>query len=172
MEPPALFSLDHGVHTLELGSLTAFEGRGLRPAVLNLPLPAAEPGDVLSNGATYRLFDYRDGASAVVFLLMLVLLVALPLSGALLAGFTVARERAAASPALGAAWGALVGPVWAIALALVNALLQDTLYGHAQGESVFGIVLVFGALVGALGGYLAAGANGSGASVADAEPAS
>jgi hypothetical protein len=35
---------------------------------------------------------------------------------------------------------------------------------------VFGIVLVFGALVGALGGYLAAGANRSGASVADAEP--
>jgi predicted membrane protein len=90
---------------------------------------------------------------------MLVLLVGLPLTAALFAGFTVARERDASSPALGAAWGALVGPVWAITLALVNALLQDTLYGHAQGESVFGIVLVFGALIGALGGYLASGAS-------------
>ena len=163
-----LFAVDHGVHTLELGSLAAFERRGLEPAVLNLPLPAEEPADVISNGATYRLFDYRDGVSAIVFLLMLVLLVGLPLCGALLAGFTVARERAAATPLLAAAWGALVGPVWAIALALVNALLQDTLFGHAQGESVFGIVLVFGALVGALGGYLAAGAIRSDASEAPA----
>ena len=31
--------------------------------------------------------------------------------GALLAGFTVARERAASTPVLAAAWGALVGPV-------------------------------------------------------------
>ena len=90
---------------------------------------------------------------------MLVLLVGLPVCGALFGGFTVARERRATSPALAAAWGALVGPVWAITLALVNALLQDTLYGHAQGESVFGIVLVFGSLVGAAGGYLAAGPN-------------
>ena len=34
-----LFAVDHGVHTLELGSLAAFERRGLEPAVLNLPLP-------------------------------------------------------------------------------------------------------------------------------------
>ncbi len=159
----ALFAVDHGVHTLELGSLANFERSGLEPAVLNLPLPAEQPGDVLANGGTYRLFDYRDGASAIVFLLMLVLLVGLPLCGALFAGFTVARERAVTSPALAAARGALVGPVWAIALALVNSLLQDTLFGHAQGESVFGIVLVFGALTGSLGGYLAAGPNRSSA---------
>ena len=126
--------------------------------MLNLSLPAEDPADVISSGTSYHLFDYRDGASAIVFLLMLVVLVGLPLCGALLAGFTVARERAPATPVLAAAWGALVGPVWATGLALLNALLQDTLYGHAQGESVFGIVLVLGALVGALGGYLAAGA--------------
>ena len=102
--------------------------------MLNLPLPAEEPADVISNGATYRLFDYRDGASAVVFLLMLVLLVGLPLCGALLAGFTVARERAASTPVLAAAWGALVGPVWAITLALLNALLQDTLLRPRPGR--------------------------------------
>ena len=130
------------------------------PRCSRLPLPADKPGEIVGTTSDpLRLFSYRDGASAIVFLLMLVVLIGIPLTAALYAGFVVARERAAASPALGAAWGALVGPVWAIALAIVNGLLQDTLFGHAQGESVFGIVLVFGALIGALGGFLAARAS-------------
>ena len=153
----ALYAVDHGVHTFELGTLAAFERRSLEPAVLALPLPAEEPEEIIGTSSeTFRLFAYRDGASAIVFLLMLVVLIGITVSAALFAGFTVARERAAATPVLGAAWGALVGPVWAIVLAIVNALLQDTLFGHAQGESVFGIVLVLGALIGALGGFLAA----------------
>ena len=156
----ALYAVDHGVHTFELGTLAAFERRQLEPAVLALPLPAEDPAEILGNSSeTFRLFAYRDGASAIVFLLMLVVLIGIPLTAALFAGFVVAREKAAASPALGAAWGAIVGPMWAIALALLNGLLQDTLFGHAQGESVFGIVLVLGALIGALGGYLAARAS-------------
>jgi hypothetical protein len=153
----ALYAVDHGVHTFELGSLAAFERRSLEPAVLALPLPAEEPEEILGTSSEpYRIFAYRDGTSAIVFLLMLVVLIGIPVCAALLAGFTVARERAATSPVAGAAWGALVGPVWAIVLAILNALLQDTLYGHAQGESVFGIVLVLGALIGGLGGFLAA----------------
>jgi hypothetical protein len=155
-----LYAVDHGVHSFELGTLAAFERRQLRPEVLSLPLPADKPGEIVgTTSEPLRLFDYRDGASTIVFLLMLVVLIGIPVAAALYAGFVVARERAAASPALGAAWGALVGPVWAIALAIVNGLLQDTLFGHAQGESVFGIVLVFGALIGALGGFLAARAS-------------
>jgi hypothetical protein len=155
-----LYAVDHGVHSFELGTLAAFERRQLRPEVLSLPLPADQPGEIVgTTSEPLRLFDYRDGVSAIVFLLMLVVLIGIPVAAALYAGFIVARERAAASPALGAAWGALVGPVWAIALAIVNGLLQDTLFGHAQGESVFGIVLVFGALIGALGGFLAARAS-------------
>jgi hypothetical protein len=155
-----LYAVDHGVHSFELGTLAAFERRQLRPEVLSLPLPADKPGEIVGTTSDpLRLFSYRDGASAIVFLLMLVVLIGIPVTAALYAGFVVARERAAASPALGAAWGALVGPVWAIALAIVNGLLQDTLFGHAQGESVFGIVLVFGALIGALGGFLAARAS-------------
>ena len=148
----ALFAVDHGVHTLELGSLANFERRGLEPAVLNLPLPAEEPDDVLGERPdlpAVRLprrrqrdrlpADARPARRAA------------GVRGAVrgLHGRARARRHLAV---LAAAWGALVGPVWAIALALVNALLQDTLFGHAQGESVFGIVLVFGALVGALGG--------------------
>lgn len=156
----SLYAVDHGVHSFELGTLAAFERRRLRPEALALPLPADKPGEIVgSTSETLRLFAYRDGVSAILFLLMLVVLIGIPVTAALYAGFVVARERAAASPALGAAWGALVGPVWAIALAIVNGLLQDTLFGHAQGESVFGIVLVFGALIGALGGFLAARAS-------------
>ena len=156
----ALYAVDHGVHTFELGSLAAFERRSLQPEVLALPLPAADPQEILGNSSEpFRLFAYRDGVSAVVFLLMLVVLIGIPLTAALYAGFLVARERGAAEPLLGAAWGALVGPVWAIVLAIVNSLLQDTLYGHAQGASVFGIVLVLGALIGAGGGFLAARAS-------------
>jgi len=155
----ALYAVDHGVHILELGTLSAFERRELEPSVLALPLPAADPEEVAAGTDTFRLFAYRDGVSVVVFLLMLVVLIAMPLAAALYAGFLVARERAAGSPVAGAAWGALVGPVWAIVLAIVNGLLQDTLFGHAQGESVFGLVLVFGALIGAAGGFLAARAS-------------
>jgi hypothetical protein len=156
----ALYAVDHGVHTFELGTLAAFERRSLRPSALSLPLPADQPDKIIgTTSEPLRLFGYRDGASAVVFLLMLVVLIGIPVTAALYAGFVVAREREPGSPLLGAAWGALVGPVWAIALAIVNALLQDTLFGHAQGESVFGIVLVFGALIGALGGFLAARAS-------------
>jgi hypothetical protein len=155
-----LYAVDHGVHSFELGTLAAFERRQLRPEVLSLPLPADQPGEIVGTTSDpLRLFSYRDGVSAIVFLLMLIVLIGIPVAAALYAGFVVARERAAASPALGAAWGALVGPVWAIVLAIVNGLLQDTLFGHAQGESVFGIVLVFGALIGALGGFLAARAS-------------
>jgi hypothetical protein len=151
-----LYAVDHGVHTFELGTLAAFERHPLQPEVLSLPLPADQPGEILGNSSeTFRLFAYRDGVGAIVFLLMLIVLIGIPLVAALYAGFTVAGERAPGSPLLGAAWGALVGPVWAIALAIVNALLQDTLFGHAQGESVFGIVLVLGALIGAGGGLLA-----------------
>ena len=59
-------------------------------------------------------------------------------------------------PLKAAVWGAIVGPVWAIATGILGGLVQDTLYGHAQGESVFGLVLVGGALIGALGGFLSA----------------
>jgi hypothetical protein len=154
----ALYAADHGVHTFELGSLAAFERRALQPEVLALPLPAEDPGEILGNSSeTFRIFAYRDGLSAVVFLLLLVVVIGIPLTAALYAGFLVASARAAtSSPVLGAAWGALVGPVWAIVLAILNALLQDTLFGHAQGESVFGTVLVLGALIGAAGGFLAA----------------
>ena len=155
-----LFAVDHGVHTLELGSLAAFERRGLEPAVLNLPLPAEQPADVISGAATYRTFDYRDGAGAIVFLLMLVLLVgAAAVRGA--AGRLHRRARARRlTPVLAAAWGALVGPVWATALALLNALLQDTLSATPRAKACSGSCSSSARSSARSGGYLAAGATG------------
>ena len=155
------FGADNGIHAFQLGTLAAFDrGGGLTPPDLSLPLPAQDPEEILRQaGASYTIFGYREGTGTLVFPPMLVVLVAIPVGGALLAGFLVARERAAGEPLKAAAWGAIVGPVWAIATGILGGLVQDTLYGHAQGESVFGLVLVGGALIGALGGFLAAQAE-------------
>ena len=68
----ALYAVDHGVHTFELGTLAAFERRALQPQVLSLPLPADQPEKIIGTTSDpFRLFAYRDGGSAIVFLLML-----------------------------------------------------------------------------------------------------
>lgn len=56
-------------------------------------------------------------------------------------------------PELAAAWGALVGPVWAISLALLSAM-HVKIVGQPDGESLFGIYLLGGAILGAIGGLL------------------
>ena len=99
----ALYAVDHGVHTFELGTLAAFERRSLEPAVLSLPLPAEEPEEIIGTSSeTFRLFAYRDGASAIVFLLMLVVLIGITVSAALFAGFTsratAPRRRPCSAP--------------------------------------------------------------------------
>jgi predicted membrane protein len=74
---------------------------------------------------------------------------------ALYAGASVARARAPASPGRGAAWGALVGPLWALAMALLSSLANDFLYGNPDLDSVFSTYLIAGAVLGALGGLVA-----------------
>jgi hypothetical protein len=153
----ALYGADHGLHTFQLGTLAAWDNMGrLSPSDLSLPLPAQDPDAILNKeGGTFTIFTYREGTGSIVFLLMLIVLIAIPFGGALLAGFLVARDRGSTDPLKAAAWGALVGPVWAIAIGLLGGLIQNTLFGHARDESVFGLVLVGGALIGALGGFLA-----------------
>ena len=82
--------------------------RGARPPPPRRP--AAE--DRRRSSDPFRLFAYRDGTSAIVFLLMLVVLIGTPLVAALYAGFVVARERAAGSPLSappGARWSVRCG---------------------------------------------------------------
>jgi hypothetical protein len=61
----------------------------------------------------------------------------------------------AATPALGAAWGAITGPAWAIAMSILISLAGGLFHGDADGGSVFGLFLLLGAVLGAGGGVLA-----------------
>ncbi len=153
-----LYLVEHGTHFAELGALAQFESAGL--GALGLPAPAEDAGEVASPGETFRIFAYRDGLAAYVFVPGLILLIALTALAALYAGFRVARVRGATGPGA-AAWGALVGPVWAVTMALLDALATKQVFGNSEGESVFVAFLVGGALLGSLGGFLAGQRGGA-----------
>lgn len=161
----AAFVVENGLAFAELGAGVRFEDPGLLGA-LGMAFPVERVAAVTGDGDGYRLFDLREGMPAYVFVVVLVVLVALPLGLALMAGFAAAAARSATSPALGAAWGALVGPAWALTLVIVAGLVQRPLHGEPDSESLFSIVLLLGALVGAAGGLLAARAAASAAPAA------
>lgn len=146
-----LFAADHGVNYLALGTGSSFK------AELATPIPL--DGDPSSNpfterGDQFRLFDFNDEMTPALFIPLLIVLMLIPLAFALFAGFSVARAVRARTPHLGAAWGLLVGPVWATVLALLNAMSPHVV-GRPVGDSLFGITLLAGAALGALGGFLA-----------------
>ncbi len=74
---------------------------------------------------------------------------------ALYGGFAAARAAQAGSLQRGALWGAVTGPAWAIAMALLVVGAGGLFHGDADDTSVFGIFLFGGALLGAAGGALA-----------------
>lgn len=175
----ALYAVGHGIHYAELGALTSFElpasgtSGGLAIPVTKVAKlagvsDASELVDTDAATGTYRVFDYHRPLPAWVFLLLVVPLLALPALTALYAGFALARLRAAPTPLHGAAWGALVGPVWALTMVLLSTLLASNpwfggqLFGAPQGESVLATFLLGGAALGALGGLLATTAALSG----------
>lgn len=158
-----LYAGAHGIHYAELGSGTAFrlpEGEG--GSVLGLAVPVTKTAKLYGRGTrrTYRLFDYHRALPAWAFLLLAAVLVAIPALMALYAGFALARARTAATPAAGAAWGAAVGPAWALAMAVLSTLFAGNdwfvggLFGAPEGGSVFVTFLLGGAALGALGGLL------------------
>ena len=75
--------------------------------------------------------------------------------GALYAGFAAARAVKAGSLQSAALWGALTGPAWAIAMAVLVILAGGLFHGDADDTSVFSVFLLGGALFGAAGGALA-----------------
>lgn len=149
-----LYAVEHGTHLVQLGSLTSFETPGSAGA-LGLPAPAASPREV-STGDSFRAFAYKDAVPAYLFLPLLLLVIALTALAALYAGFTVARGRGVADPARAAVWGAGVGPLWAISIALLGSLIDKPVFGQAHSDSAFWSLLIVGAALGALGGLLAA----------------
>jgi hypothetical protein len=166
---------DNGVHLFELGSGVGFHQPGIFRAN-GLPLPATKvdeiaghfdfadvtsPRQVLEPPGSFRIFDYASGLPAVEFVVLLLLMPACALVAAY-AGYSVARAAGAARPERGAAWGALTGPVWAVTMVVVNALVQKQFGSKAVGDQVLAVYLLGGGVLGALGGLLAVGGRAPG----------
>jgi hypothetical protein len=149
----SLFAGEHGVHLAALGAGARFTPDAT--GALGLPFPVDQAGDVPGRDGGFRVFSYTDAMPAYVFLPALVLLIGLLILAALYAGFAAARTVSPASPQLGALWGAVTGPAWAIAMSILISLAGGLFHGDADGGSVFGLFLLLGALLGAGGGVLA-----------------
>jgi hypothetical protein len=149
----SLFVGEHGVHLAALASGARFTADA--SGALGLPFPVDQTSDVPGRDGGLRIFSYTDAMPAYVFLPALVLLFALMILAALYAGFAAARAVGAATPALGAAWGAVTGPAWAVAMSILISLAGGLFHGDADGGSVFGLFLLLGAVLGAGGGVLA-----------------
>ncbi len=160
----SLFVGEHGVHLAALGAGARFTPDA--PGALGLPFPVDQAGDVPGRDGGLRVFSYSDAMPAYVFLPALAILIGLLILAALYAGFAAARAVGAATTTMGAAWGAVTGPAWAIAMTILVALAGGLFHGDADGGSVFGLFLLFGALLGAGGGVLAV----SGATAPAAQP--
>jgi len=151
----ALYVGEDGVHLAALGAGARFTADA--PGALGLPFPVDQASDVPGRDGGLRVFSYSDAMPAYVLLPALVLLMGLLILAALYAGFAAARAVAAPTQLLGGAWGALTGPVWAIAMSILTSLAGGLFHGDADGGSVFGVFLLFGAVLGAGGGVLAVG---------------
>ena len=178
----SLYLVEHGIHGVELGTFAKFDLSYLARAGallgeeedveddeeatgLFLAMPVERANKLLDVDeeeatATYRLFNYSDAMPGWAFVLWIVILIPIPVVLALYAGFAMARSAGARGPAQCALWGAGAGPVWAVTLVLLNAVAKGTdllsVFGHADGESVFGWTLLVGTVAGALGGLLVA----------------
>ncbi|MDA0184471.1 zinc ribbon domain-containing protein [Solirubrobacter phytolaccae] len=154
----AFYAPEHGVQLTALGAGTLFRPDGT--GGLGLPFPVDDPNSIPGTDGAFRIFSYGDALPAYVFLPAVVLLLGLNLLAALYAGFAAARAVGADRPGTAAAWGALVGPVWALTMVAAVVLAGGLLHGDAGDGSVFGIYLVGGALLGAGGGALSAAQSG------------
>jgi zinc ribbon protein len=160
----AAFAGEDGVNLTALAAGARFRADANGP--LGLPFPVADANDVPGSSGAFRIFAYDDALPAYVLLPALVLLMGLTTLAALYAGFAAARAVRAGTLGTGAAWGAITGPAWAFAMALLVILAGGIFHGDADDASVFGVFVLGGALLGAAGGALAVSgqAPGDGAS--------
>ena len=154
-----VFAGEHGVHLTALAAGARF--RADANGALGLPFPVERANDVPGADGTFRIFAYNDVLPAYVLLPALILLMGLVILAALYAGFTAARSVDAQSLPIAAAWGAITGPAWAIAMTLLALLAGGLFHGDADDASVFGVFLFGGAILGAAGGALSAQSGGA-----------
>ncbi|HST70413.1 MAG TPA: hypothetical protein VLI94_12240 [Solirubrobacterales bacterium] len=149
---------DHAIAILPLGA-GANERLESTPA---LPIESedhsklGDPGTGSGSSPSSNLFDYSDTMPDLLFALILIVLIGVPALLALYAGSTVVRQVGESRTDRAAAWGALVGPVWSLAMVLLTTLARKDVVGNPTGDSVFLAFLLGGAALGALGGLLAA----------------
>lgn len=123
---------------------------------LNELTEGSTPIDEEGSSPSYNLFSFKD-LLGPAFLPFAVALIGLSGLAALYAGFLTASRASANSRGTRAAWGAMVGPVWAVLMVALNALSENVYYGTVLGESILISALIGGAGLGALGGLLTSG---------------
>ena len=143
----SLYAVEHGVNFFSLGALSSFDASTRQVAI---PVDDREEVFDGADPSSLRIWSYRDAITAPLFIPLLLILIALPAAGALLAGFSVARLKHSA------AWGAIVGPIWAVAGTLLAAIAsREVIFGAPDKGSLFAVLLLGGAALGAAGGFLA-----------------
>ncbi len=154
----AAYAIEHGVHWTALAGLAQFRlagGEVAEGSQVELPVPVGDASKLKVNSSgQYRLFGLDRAMPAYTFVPFVILLLASALLLGIFAGASVAQTRSPQTPWAAAAWGCLVGPIWALAMVILNGLIAKNLFGRADGGSVFGSFLLSGLLVGALGGLL------------------
>lgn len=160
------------------------------PAIASATLQVVEGGfkavgfGVLAEGDPYgatdddgvRIFDTGEFLSDGAFVVLLVTSLAAVIVGGLFSGFAIARRVRPRSRNDHALFGALTGPVWALLLLLAHFVVlsryaegDDTLT-TLDGVQLFFQSLLVGALLGALGGLLAASVREQGSDDGAAAP--
>ena len=150
----AAFAGEHGIHLTALAAGARFTADA--DGALGLPFPVEDANDVPGRDGGLRVFSYDDAIPAYVLLPALLLLMGLRRARRAVRRASPPPARPApASLQAGAAWGAITGPAWAIAMAILVVLAGGLFHGDADDGSVFGIFLLGGAVLGAAGGALA-----------------
>jgi hypothetical protein len=151
----AAYSVEHGVHWAELGALAQFRPVGEASVPVAAPVPVGDPSKIKTDAlGRYRIFGFNNAIPAYTFIPLLLWVIGIPLLLALNAGFAIVRLRRPPVAWQAAAWGALVGPIWALTMVLINAFVTKDAFGRASGDSVFGVFLLGGLVLGAIGGLL------------------
>ena len=142
----ALFAGEHAVDFAGLGALAYFANP---PAPLSDTQAIRARPHVLDalGRLSIHLPDYRHAYPGWLFALLVLTVVAVPLAVAAWTGAALAQATGAW------AWGATVGPAWAIALWALRLLAYDR--GALPAGELFLGVLVGGIGAGALGGLIA-----------------
>jgi hypothetical protein len=151
----AVYAIEHGLDWAELAGLAQFESTGGAAGPAETPVPIGDLSKLKVNSeGRYRLFAFTHALPAYTFIPLVIFLLGSGLALAFAAGGAAAQSRLPATPWAAAAWGSLVGPGWALAMVILDALFSKTLFGRADASSVFWSFLLGGLGIGALGGLV------------------